>query len=64
LNDVQLGWTVGAGLEYAVTENISAKAEYRYSQFDGSDKTSPAVGGTEKASFHTHDVRIGLNYHF
>jgi outer membrane immunogenic protein len=64
LDDVQLGWTVGAGLEYAVTENISARAEYRFSQFDGSEKASPALGGTEKASFHTHDARIGLNYHF
>ena len=64
LNDVQLGWTVGAGVEYAVTENISAKAEYRFSQFGGSEKAAPALGGTEKAAFHTHDARIGLNYHF
>lgn len=64
LDDVQFGWTVGAGLEYAVTENISARAEYRFSQFEGSEKASAALGGTEKASFHTHDARIGLNYHF
>jgi outer membrane immunogenic protein len=64
LEDVQLGWTVGAGLEYAVTENISARAEYRFSQFDGSEKASPALSGNEKAAFHTHDARIGLNYHF
>jgi outer membrane immunogenic protein len=55
LEQVQLGWTAGAGLEYAVTENISAKA---------SPAASPALVGTEKASFHTHDARIGLNYHF
>ena len=64
LEQVQLGWTAGAGLEYAITENISAKAEYRYSQFDGSLTPSPALRGDEKASFHTHDTRIGLNYHF
>lgn len=64
LEQVQLGWTAGLGLEYAVTENISAKAEFRYSQFNGSSTPSPALLGTEKASFHTHDARIGLNYHF
>jgi outer membrane immunogenic protein len=64
LQDVQLGWTVGAGVEYAITENISAKAEYRFSQFGGSEEPAPVIGGTERAAFHTHDARIGLNYHF
>jgi opacity protein-like surface antigen len=27
------GWTVGGGLEYAVTNNWSVRAEYRYSDF-------------------------------
>ena len=64
LQDVQLGWTVGTGLEYAVTENISAKAEYRFTQFGGSEEAAPVLGGTERAAFHTHDARIGLNLHF
>jgi outer membrane immunogenic protein len=64
LQDVQLGLTVGAGVEYAITDDISAKAEYRFSQFGGSEEAGPALGGTEKAAFHTHDARIGLNFHF
>lgn len=33
-SDVKMGWTVGAGLEYAFTNNLTARAEYRYTSFD------------------------------
>jgi outer membrane immunogenic protein len=37
-----VGWTIGAGLEFGLTQNISAKAEYLY--FDlGSDTYNLAV---------------------
>lgn len=61
------GWTVGAGVEYAVTDAISIKAEYRYSQYDGSNSASILGGGPDDSiasSFKTHDVRLGVNYRF
>lgn len=36
-DDVLIGWTVGAGAEYAVTDNILVRADYRYSDFGSVD---------------------------
>jgi len=54
------GWTVGAGLEYAATDNISVKAEYLYADFGDIDF---GVGfGPLKTTAHV--LRAGLNYKF
>ena len=53
------GFSVGGGLETAVTEKVSVNLEYRYSQYDSEDFD----GETEiEPSFHT--VRIGAKYKF
>jgi opacity protein-like surface antigen len=56
-----VGWTVGAGVEYGLTQNISAKAEYLY--FDlGSDTYNL---GVPVAINRTGNIgRVGLNYRF
>ena len=67
--DDKVGWTVGAGLEYAVSPAWSVKGEYLYVDL-GSEtfNTNLAAGGFPLASF-THTVkltesigRFGLNY--
>jgi outer membrane immunogenic protein len=65
-NQTVFGWTIGAGLEYAVTEAISVKAEYRYSRFDGKETASIIMpgAGSSTTSFSTQDVRLGVNYRF
>ena len=57
--DWRSGGAFGAGIEYAFTNNISAKAEYIYAPF--SDKTY--VAGT-KSDIDLSLVRAGLNYKF
>ncbi|MFC3693301.1 outer membrane protein [Chenggangzhangella methanolivorans] len=52
------GWTVGAGAEYAVTDNVSTRAEYRYTDY-GSDKYNFG-----KASQDEHRVMVGVAYKF
>ncbi len=57
------GFTVGAGLEFAVTNNISLKGEYLFNDYG----SSPYFSGTRDAitsgvSFST--LRAGINYHF
>jgi outer membrane immunogenic protein len=64
-SNTQTGWTVGAGLEYAVTDNIIARIEYRYTDY-GSESDTAA---TQPLSIHTtdlktNDVRIGVSYKF
>ena len=56
------GYVVGAGLEYAFTNNISAKAEYLYAGFG----SHHYFGGVDlaKGSLGLSMVRVGLNYHF
>ncbi len=54
------GWTVGAGIEHAFTDNVTLKTEYLYTDlgkarlFDAAEKV--------KTNFHT--VRVGVNYKF
>jgi outer membrane immunogenic protein len=57
------GWTAGAGIEYALTQNWSLKTEYLY--VDLGTKNSLLVPGlTIGVKSHEHIVRAGLNYRF
>lgn len=56
------GWTIGGGLEWAVTEAISVKAEYLFVDLGHVDIPTPAP--TEADVDETHIVRAGINFHF
>jgi outer membrane immunogenic protein len=59
------GWTVGGGLEYAVTDNILARIEYRYTDYGDVSSLLPNYSNlTVNQSFSTNDVRLGLSYKF
>ncbi|MEK4035078.1 outer membrane beta-barrel protein [Methylocystis sp. IM3] len=62
----QAGWTVGAGLEYAVFDKISVKAEYLYSSLQGNYGSSFGVPTAYRTfvgtGFDTHIARVGVNY--
>ncbi|MGV1768217.1 outer membrane protein [Rhizobium rhizogenes] len=36
-DDILIGWTAGAGVEHAITDNILVRGEYRYSDFGKKD---------------------------
>jgi outer membrane immunogenic protein len=57
-SDTRVGWTIGAGVEYALFSNWSVKLEYLYADLGTFD-----IGGTD-VDFNTHIVRAGLNYRF
>lgn len=69
---VEFGYTVGGGVEYAVTENISVKGEYLYYDLGDTklnvNRTAAApVGQTgyrSKFENDGHIVRAGINYKF
>jgi opacity protein-like surface antigen len=52
------GWTVGAGMEFALTDRWSAKAEYMHYEFP------QYAFVTANASTAGDIARIGVNYHF
>lgn len=59
------GWTVGAGVEYAMWDKLSIKAEYLFSRIDGPAGTGVAPGiysSFRVREFDTHIARVGLNY--
>lgn len=61
----QAGWTAGLGLEYAVSGNWTAKAEYEY--VDLSRKTYDLTGfglGSINVDPRIHLFKLGLNYQF
>jgi opacity protein-like surface antigen len=57
------GWTVGAGMEYALTDRWSAKAEYMHYEFP-QYAFAVGQGATANATTAGDTVRIGVNYHF
>ncbi len=60
----RVGWTAGAGLEYAFLGPWSAKIEYLYADL-GSATCGAAVCGTNAAvTFNTNIIRLGVNYRF
>ena len=68
-SDTRAGWTLGAGLEYALSRNWSIRAEYRYTDF-GSFTDSPATAGAfwngfnDRHSIKDQAVRVGVSYRF
>ena len=58
----QLGWTAGAGLEYAITDALRAKVEYLHADVNGFSCDAPCGGGPVSFKFNTNVIRAGLNY--
>lgn len=61
-----VGWTVGAGLEFAITPHWSAKAEYLYVDLGKFNCGAGCAAGavTDNVSFTTSLIRGGFNYRF
>ncbi|MGI9399725.1 MAG: outer membrane protein [Rhizobiaceae bacterium] len=61
-NQVSLGWNIGAGIETKVTESVSGRVEYNYSDYEkqdfsiGNGKTSVDLNG------HTIKLGVGLSF--
>ncbi len=73
LSTTRVGWTVGGGLEYAVTNNWSIRAEYRYTQFGHSTVFATnsfavpglvAVGAFGNRTINENRVQVGFSYKF
>jgi outer membrane immunogenic protein len=73
----EAGWTAGGGVEYAFTDNWTAKFEYLYASFQSATCNAGACSAGNAAlaggfpgvspatvSFHENIVRAGVNYKF
>jgi outer membrane immunogenic protein len=64
-NDTHGGWVAGVGLEWALTQNVTARVEYQYIGLSNFSVGPGLVGDSirvENASFST--ATFGLNYLF
>lgn len=64
-SDTFIGWTAGAGVEVAVSDAMSVKAEYSY--YNLGSRTAPAgtiATGSSTVSPIVHAVKVGVNFRF
>ncbi|MFN7400693.1 MAG: outer membrane protein, partial [Sandaracinobacter sp.] len=54
------GWTVGGGVEQMLTQNVSARVEYRYSDFNSFNGNLSGVAFS--ANPDRHQVMAGVNF--
>src|SRR5271168_974053 len=68
----RVGWTVGGGVEYALTNNWTIKGEYLYADLGSSTFSTPAaivpafagLAATGHISYNASIFRAGVNYKF
>ena len=68
-DDIRVGWTVGAGIDYAFTNNWFTGFEYRYSQFESKSFVYPipvlnlgTIGLKQDLSNNQVTARIGYKF--
>jgi outer membrane immunogenic protein len=66
------GWTAGAGLEAAFTENLTGRIEYLYMSLQNGSCTNaancgldaPGIAANDTVKFSTSMIRVGIDYKF
>jgi len=58
------GWTAGAGVDYAATDNVIVRLEYRYTDYGHKDYDFDLGAGSVREKFKTNEVRLGVAYKF
>ena len=67
LSHTRVGYTVGGGIEYAFTNNMSARVEYRYTDYGSStDNLVNSTGGVVNVTHRETNNRVqaGFSYKF
>ena len=66
-NNTRVGYTVGGGIEYAITNNFSLRAEYRYTDYGSfSNNLAVSTAGAVNVRHRETDNRVqgGFSYKF
>ncbi|QWK77781.1 outer membrane protein [Ochrobactrum sp. BTU1] len=60
------GWTAGAGIDYAATDNVIVRLEYRYTDYGHKDfsASNDVYEFSARDKFKTNEVRLGVAYKF
>jgi outer membrane immunogenic protein len=64
-NEFLVGWTAGAGVQYAFTDTFSARLEYRYADYGSfTDRFDNFPAEVVRADLQTHSIMAGLTFKF
>jgi outer membrane immunogenic protein len=65
-DETRWGWTIGAGIEYAIMSNWTARFEYRYTNYSAYNNAAVllASGPSSEHDPDFHTLRIGASYRF
>ncbi len=64
---LNIGFVVGGGLEYAISENLHIRGTYLYTNYGTQENNLPgpaAPGFFDRADFETHTVRAAIIWNF
>ena len=63
--DSSMGWTAGVGIDYAFTDSVFGRIEYRYTSLATAGFVSVATNSAEASSLvPINDLRAGIAYKF
>jgi outer membrane immunogenic protein len=63
-SDTYTGYTVGGGAEYALTDRIILRGEYRFTDFGTETFSNAAAFTAHDVDLSTHDARFGVAFKF
>lgn len=66
-SDTRVGWTIGGGVEHAITDQWVARLDYRFSDFGDDNFSFTSTAGTPhsfEVESQTHEVKVGVAYRF
>jgi outer membrane immunogenic protein len=59
-----LGWAIGVGVDYAITQQWSARLEYLHISLEDYNATFPAIGSVNVGRLDNDIIRGAVNYRF
>lgn len=62
--DKYTGWTVGLGLERAVTQSATLRLEYRYTDFGRTTYANTATNTQDSSTLTNNALRAGISFRF
>lgn len=63
-SDVRNGWTAGVGVEHALSDRMTLRLEYRYTDFGSASYANAAANTIDKSEVDLHAVRAGFSFKF
>lgn len=63
-NDWRTGWTFGGGIEHAISQGVTARLEYRYTDLGSDTFASGSTGQSEASDVTFSAIRAGLSWRF